>query len=179
MSLELIPTPLVGVFVLRPAIVWDQRGSFARLTCRDTLAAQGIHFVPLQTSLSRSNLRGTLRGMHYQAEPAAETKVVHCISGAIHDIALDLRPDSPSFGQSFGTELTAGNARGLFIPAGCAHGFIALTDEVAMIYEIDRAHDPQAARGVRWNDPAFSIAWPIRPTVMSDRDATWPDHRQV
>lgn len=178
MSLELVPTPLAGVFFLRPAIARDVRGSFARLTCRETLAGRGIEFVSLQTSLSRSAVRGTLRGMHYQAEPAVETKVVHCISGAIHDVALDLRPGSATFGQSFGSELSWENACGLFIPAGCAHGFIALTDDVAMIYEIDRAYDPQAARGVRWNDPAFHIAWPIEPTVMSERDATWPDYRK-
>ena len=177
MTLEVIATPVEGVLLLRPAVAQDVRGSFARLTCRPTLRAHGIEFVPLQTSLSRSVRRGTLRGMHYQAGQAAETKVVHCISGAIQDVALDLRPGSATFGQAFAVELSAGNACGLFIPAGCAHGFIALTDDVAMIYEIDREYDPAAARGVRWNDPAFAIQWPLTPTVMSERDRNWPDVR--
>lgn len=170
-----MPTPIEGVLLLRPAVARDERGSFARLTCRPTLRSSGVEFVPLQTSLSRSAKRGTLRGMHYQAGHAVETKVVHCISGAIHDVALDLRPGSPTFGQAFAAELSADNACGLFIPTGCAHGFIALTDDVAMIYEIDREYDPAAARGVRWNDPAFAIQWPLTPTVMSERDASWPD----
>lgn len=179
MTLTVMPTPIEGVLLLRPDVAHDPRGSFARLTCRPTLRARGVDFVSLQTSVSRSAARGTLRGMHYQAGHAAEAKIVHCISGAIHDVALDLRAGSPSYGQAFGAELSAANACGLFIPAGCAHGFITLTDDVAMIYEIDQEYDPTAARGVRWNDPAFSIQWPIAPVVMSDRDAAWPDFSRV
>ena len=175
MTLRLLPTPLAGVVLLRPEPAQDPRGSFTRLSCVATLEAAGFPFTPRQTSLSRSARRGTMRGLHYQAAPSAETKLVHCIAGAVFDVVVDLRPDSPSFRRAFATELTAANGDGLFIPAGCAHGLLTLTDDAAVLYQIDRDHDPAAARGIRWNDPAFSIPWPFPPVVLSDRDAAWPD----
>jgi dTDP-4-dehydrorhamnose 3,5-epimerase len=175
MTLRLFPTPLPGLVRLQPAPAHDARGSFTRLSCFATLAAQGIEFSPVQTSLSRSSLRGTLRGMHFQLAPAAETKIVHCIAGAVFDVVLDLRPDSPTFRKHFSTELNAQDGQGLLVPAGCAHGLLTLTYDAAVLYQIDRAHDPERARGVRWNDPAFAIVWPSTPAVMSDRDAAWPD----
>ena len=168
-------TPLSGVVLLQPETAGDDRGSFTRLSCVSTLAANGIVFSPVQTSLSRSVRRGTLRGLHFQVAPSAETKVVHCVGGAVFDVALDLRPDSPTFRRAFGTELSAANGVGMLVPAGCAHGLLTLTDDAAVLYQIDRDYDPQRARGVRWNDPAFAIGWPFGPEVISDRDANWPD----
>jgi dTDP-4-dehydrorhamnose 3,5-epimerase len=175
MTLQVIPTPLPGVFLLRPDAAHDARGSFTRLSCITTLAEHDIAFTPRQTSVSRSSQRGTLRGLHFQAAPSAETKIVHCVAGAIFDVALDLRPNSLTFRRAFGAELNAANAQGLFIPAGCAHGMLTLTDDATVLYQIDRDYDPDCARGVRWNDPAFEIPWPSNPVTMSDRDANWPD----
>jgi dTDP-4-dehydrorhamnose 3,5-epimerase len=174
-TIQLIPTPLPSVFVLRSEPSGDARGSFTRLSCVATLAAHGIAFAARQTSVSRSDHRGTLRGLHFQTPPSAETKIVHCLAGAVFDVALDLRPRSPSFRQGFGTELSAGKGDGMLIAPGCAHGFLTLTDDAAVLYQIDRDYDPAHARGVRWNDPAFAIAWPFPPTIMADRDAAWPD----
>lgn len=175
MTLRLIPTNLSGVLVLRPEPARDTRGSFTRLSCVDTLAAHGIVFTSRQTSLSRSTHRGTLRGMHFQTPPSAETKIIHCVAGAVYDVILDLRPQSPTYCQAFATELSAANGDGVIAPPGCAHGMLTLTDDAALLYQIDRDYDPEHASGVRWNDPAFAIAWPFAPTVMSDRDASWPD----
>jgi dTDP-4-dehydrorhamnose 3,5-epimerase len=170
-----IPTPLSGVFLLQPDAAHDARGSFTHLSCITTLAAHEVAFTPRQTSVSRSSRRGTLRGLHFQVAPSAETKIVHCVGGAVFDVALDLRPGSPTLHRAFGTELSEVNAQGLFIPAGCAHGLLTLTDDAAVLYQIDRDYDPDCARGVRWNDPAFEIPWPSNPVTMSDRDANWPD----
>ncbi len=175
MTLTLEPTPLPGVVLLRPVPARDTRGSFTRLSCTGTLAAAGIAFTVRQTSLSRSVRRGTLRGLHFQVAPSAETKIVHCVAGAVFDVALDLRPASPGFRQAFATELTADSGVGLLVPTGCAHGLLTLTDDAAVLYQIDRDHDPDRARGVRWDDPAFAIPWPMTPVTMSDRDRTWPD----
>lgn len=173
--MQLIATPLRGVVLLQSDAMTDARGSFGRLSCVATLAAHDIRFAPRQTSLSRSDRRGTLRGMHFQSEPAVETKLVHCIAGAVFDVALDLRPGSPTFRRAFAAELTATNGQGLLVPAGCAHGLLTLTDDAAVLYQIDRDYDPGCARGVRWDDPAFAIPWPSSPVVLSDRDAAWPD----
>jgi dTDP-4-dehydrorhamnose 3,5-epimerase len=127
-----------------------------------------------QTSLSRSARRGTLRGLHFQTSPSEETKVIHCIAGAVFDVALDLRTGSPCFRRAFHAELSAANGRGLLIPPGCAHGLMSLTDGVAVLYQIDRDYDASHSFGVRWNDPAFAIPWPMQPTEISERDAGWP-----
>jgi dTDP-4-dehydrorhamnose 3,5-epimerase len=168
-------TALPGVVLLRADAAYDERGSFARLSCVATLAAHGIAFAPRQTSISRSTRRGTLRGLHFQAAPSAETKIVHCIAGAVFDVVLDPRPGSPTFRRVFTATLDATNGIGLLVPAGYAHGVLTLTDDAAVLYQIDRDYDPDRARGVRWNDPAFEIAWPFPPAVLSDRDARWPD----
>ena len=173
--MRLVQTLLPGVVLLQPDAAQDARGSFVRLSCVTTLAANGIAFSPAQTSLSRSSRRGTLRGLHFQVAPSAETKIVHCIAGAVFDVAVDLRPESPTFRRAFSTELTAANGRGLLVPRGCAHGLLTLTDDAAVLYQIDRDYDQASARGVRWNDPAFAIAWPFLPEVISDRDSAWPD----
>jgi dTDP-4-dehydrorhamnose 3,5-epimerase len=175
MTPRVIATPISGVVLLEAAPIHDGRGSFARLSCIATLAAHGIAFTVRQTSLSRSHRRGTLRGLHFQIPPSAETKLIHCLAGAVFDVALDLRPDSPTFRHAFSTELSAANGRGMLIPSGCAHGALTLTDNVMMLYEIDCDHDLDRARGVRWNDPAFNIDWPFPPVVIADRDSAWPD----
>jgi dTDP-4-dehydrorhamnose 3,5-epimerase len=175
MTTRVISTPLPGVVLLRQDPALDDRGSFARLSCVATLAAHGIAFSPRQTSVSRSLRRGTLRGMHFQTTPSEETKIVHCIAGAVLDVVLDLRPDSPAFRRAFSVELTDGNGLGVLVPVGCAHGVMTLTDDAAVLYQIDRDYDPGWARGVRWNDPAFRIDWPMTPVAISDRDSGWPD----
>ena len=175
MTLDILPTPLAGVLLLRSTPAGDERGSFSRLLCTGTMAAAGGSFVPRQTSLSRSIQRGTLRGLHFQTGPSAETKLVTCVAGAIFDVALDLRTGSPTFRKHYAIELTWANGLGLLIPPGCAHGVLTLTDDAAVLYQIDRDYDPARASGVRWNDPAFAIAWPITPSLVSARDQSWPD----
>jgi dTDP-4-dehydrorhamnose 3,5-epimerase len=175
MTMRFTPTPLPGVVLLQPDTTHDTRGSFARLSCVGSLAAHGITFVPRQTSLSCSPQRSTLRGLHFQEGASAETKIVYCIAGTVFDVALDLRPASPTFRRTFATELSAANGLGLLVPVGCAHGLLTLTDDATVLYQIDQDYHPDRACGVRWNDPAFEIRWPSLPEVISDRDATWPD----
>lgn len=166
-------TPLAGVWLVRASPFEDERGSFARLFSTDEFAEHGLA-VPRQTSLSRTDTRGTLRGLHYQRPPSGETKLVTCLAGRVFDVVADLRPASPTFRRWHGVELTA-DAPSLLVPPGCAHGFLTLGDAVAMLYHIDVAHDPAAAAGVRWNDPALAIGWPFAPTLLNARDAAWPD----
>lgn len=168
-------TKIEGVVIvdLEPAV--DARGAFARLHCPQEFAAAGHPFVPQQTSLSRNAKARTLRGMHYEAPPHEEAKLVRVTRGAIFDVALDLRPASPTFRQWVGAELSADNGRALLIGAGMAHGFITLADDTDVLYQIDRIFEPGHGRGVRWNDPAFGIEWPTAPVVLSERDAGYPD----
>jgi dTDP-4-dehydrorhamnose 3,5-epimerase len=169
-------TALPGVLRLVQEPARDARGSFARLSCATDFAEHGLEFAPRQTSVSRSTLRGTLRGLHFQLPPSAETKLVACVAGAVFDVVVDLRPDSPSYRQMVTTELRADEGTTLLIPPGCAHGVLTLTDGAVLLYQIDRDHDPARARGVRWNDPAFAIPWPFPPLVIAERDAAWLDH---
>ncbi len=168
-------TPIPGLVVLSPKAHRDERGGFARLFDRDTLAQAGIAFSPEQTGFGTNRRRGTLRGLHYQEAPAAETKIVHCVAGSIYDVAVDLRRDSPTFRRWQAVELSAMNGQGLLIPKGCAHGFLTLADESAVLYQIDTRYDAERARGVRWDDPAFAIEWPFPPQVIAERDAGWAD----
>ncbi len=168
------PTPLPGLLVVRPRRHADLRGTFARLWCADTFAAAGLDFRPVQISASWNRLAGTLRGMHWQAGPHAETKLVRASRGRVFDVAADLRPGSPEFRRWFGLELGHDTQLGMLIPAGFAHGFVTLTDDAEVTYAIDAAHEPAAARGARFDDPALGIAWPRPPVVLSDRDLQWP-----
>lgn len=170
------PTPITGVVEILPAPSRDARGAFTRLWCSEEFSAAGIHFRPLQASRSDNARRHTLRGLHYQAAPAEEAKLVRCTAGAVHDVVLDLRAGSPTQRRWIGVTLSAEAGNALFIPRGCAHGFLTLTDGAAVDYLIDAPHAPALARGVRWDDPAFAIAWPAAPRVMSERDRSWPDH---
>ncbi|MBA4010736.1 MAG: dTDP-4-dehydrorhamnose 3,5-epimerase [Phenylobacterium sp.] len=169
-------TDIDGVVIVDLILTSDERGAFARLHCPDEFAAAGHAFVPQQTSLSRNLRAGTLRGMHYEAAPHAESKLVRVVRGRIFDVAVDLRPDSPTYRRWTGTELSADDGRALLIGKGMAHGFITLEDDTDVLYQIDKIFEPGHGRGVRWNDPAFDITWPVSPAVISERDATYPDH---
>ena len=173
--MKLVPTKIQGVLVVEPEPRRDSRGYFAR-TFDDAIFAQhGVPLVTRQCSTSFNAARGTLRGLHYQADPASETKLVRCTRGAIFDVAVDLRPGSPTFRQWVGLELSAENATALLVPRHCAHGFLTLADASEVLYQIDTPYAPELSRGLRWNDPAFAIAWPFSPVVMAPRDAGYPD----
>ena len=170
------PAPIAGVVVVHTEPIRDERGAFARLFCADTFAAAGLvdHFP--QWSLSTNDRRGTLRGMHYSVGPAAETKLVWVARGAIFDALVDLRRDSPTFLRTFTLTLQAGAGQALYIPAGVAHGFQTFADGTEVVYHISSAYVAEAARGGRWNDPAFAIPWPAaEPRIMNARDAGYPD----
>ena len=166
-------TPVTGAYVIDLEKIGDERGFFARVFCDEEFAQRGLtpHLVQCNNSLSAR--RGTLRGMHYQLAPKAETKLVRCIRGELFDVVLDLRADSRTFGRSFGTALSADNRRMMYVPKGCAHGFITLADATEALYFVDEFYAPGQERGVRWNDPRFAIEWPMEPVVLSDKDANW------
>ncbi len=153
----------------------DERGWFARCWCADEFESHGLNPRLVQCNLSFNESRGTLRGMHYQASPHGEDKLIRVTRGAICDVALDLRPDSPTYKQWEAFELTANNHAMLYLPQGIAHGFLTLTDETELQYLMSQIHVAEAARGVRWNDPAFAIDWPSAPRVISARDASFED----
>jgi dTDP-4-dehydrorhamnose 3,5-epimerase len=163
-------TLLKGAYITRLEPLEDERGFFARSYCRREFAAQGLDFDIVQCSISFNRRKGTLRGMHYQAAPHVETRLVSCTGGAIYDVIVDLRADSPTFHQWFGVELSAANRLSLYVPAGFAHGFITLCDNAVVYYQMSEYYHPECARGVRWDDPAFGIKWPAQPLVISDRD---------
>jgi dTDP-4-dehydrorhamnose 3,5-epimerase len=167
-------TELAGVFIVDIDAKRDPRGMFARLYCADTLAAKGLAPADAQWSVSCNDLKGTLRGLHYQAAPHAETKLVRCIRGRIWDVAVDLRPGSATRGRHVAVELTAENWRGLYIPEGCAHGFQTLEDHSDVLYGISPSYVPDAFRGLRYNDPDLAIDWPLPPVNLSQRDADLP-----
>lgn len=169
------PTALEGVVEVLPQRACDERGAFFRGWCAAAFEAAGIAFRPTQISYSENTARHTLRGLHWQAPPAAEAKLVRCVRGAVHDVALDLRAGSPGWGRHVAVTLTAQAGNAIFIPAGCAHGFLTLSFDAVLEYAMDAPHAPALARGLRWNDPAFGIVWPAPPAVISGRDATWPD----
>jgi dTDP-4-dehydrorhamnose 3,5-epimerase len=170
-------TPIAGVVVVDLEPRTDERGAFARLHCPDEFAAAGHPFTPAQTSLSRNPTAGTLRGLHYQPAPHAETKLVRCVRGRVFDVAVDLRPGSPTHRRWTAAELSAETGRALLIPEGVAHGFLTLEPDSDVIYQIAPAYSPGHEAGVRWNDPAFAIAWPAAPALISPRDAGYPDYR--
>lgn len=170
------PTDIPGVVVIDAEPHADVRGAFARLHCPEEFAAAGIPFEPAQTSVSRNPAARTLRGLHHQPAPHAETKLVRVARGRVFDVAVDLRPDSPTHRRWTAAELSAENLRGLFIPAGVAHGFLTLEPDTDVLYQIAPAFKPGFEAGVRWDDPAFAIAWPAAPAVISPRDAAYPDY---
>jgi dTDP-4-dehydrorhamnose 3,5-epimerase len=170
-------TAIEGALLVELEILGDERGGFARTFCEEAFAAAGAPMRVVQANLSRNPAAGTLRGMHYQSPPHAEAKLVQCVRGRIFDAALDLRPQSATFGAAASAELGADGGRLFFIPAGCAHGFLTLEDDSDVLYLMGAAFAPQSARGVRWNDPAFAVPWPRAPAVISARDAGFADFR--
>ena len=174
--MRFVATQIAGVVRVDADPRRDARGLFARLHCPEEFAAAGIPFEPAQTSLSRNPRMHTLRGLHYQPAPHGETKLVRVMSGRIFDVAVDLRPESATYRRWVAAELSADNLAALFIPEGVAHGFLTLEPDTDVVYQIAPAYRPGHEAGVRWDDPAFGIAWPTRPALISDRDAAYPDH---
>lgn len=173
--MKFIETPLAGVLVIEPEAIADQRGYFARLFDRDEFLDRGLAATLVQSSTSYNRLAGTLRGLHFQRPPHEEAKLVRCTRGSIWDVAVDLRPNSVTYLHWYGVVLSAEDARMLYVPPGCAHGFMTLEDDSEVHYQIDSGYVPEAASGVRWDDPAIGIDWPSVPKVISERDRTFPD----
>jgi dTDP-4-dehydrorhamnose 3,5-epimerase len=173
---KFIPTSLEGAFVVEMNPLTDERGFFARYWCRKEFEEAGLDVNIEQSSVSFNSKRGTLRGMHYQMAPHEEVKLVRCTRGSIWDVILDLRPDSRTFRQWFGAELTRDNLKLMYVPAGFAHGFQTLMDDTDVLYQISEPYHPELARGVRWNDPAFQIAWPVVNPIVSARDREFLDY---
>jgi dTDP-4-dehydrorhamnose 3,5-epimerase len=169
-------TDLEGAWLVEPTPARDPRGWFARTFCEREFATHGLETRFVQHSTSHNVQRGTLRGMHFQTAPHAEVKLVRCLKGTILDVIIDLNPASPTFRRWQGFELSAANMRQLYIPQGFAHGFQTLEADCEIGYLISDFYTPEAASGVRWNDPAFAIDWPLPVTVMSDKDRAWPDY---
>lgn len=173
--MKFTPLPLAGAMLIDLEQHGDERGFFARLFCAREFAAHGLSTQLVQISTSMSVPRHTLRGMHFQLPPHVETKLVRCLAGALYDVIIDLRPDSNTYGRSFGAELSAANRSMMYAPKGFAHGFLTLTENTEILYFMDEFHAPESASGLRWNDPALGIAWPTSPLLVSERDATYPD----
>jgi dTDP-4-dehydrorhamnose 3,5-epimerase len=173
------PTPIGGAFVIDMEPVTDDRGFFARTFCQDEFRRHGLDPCVAQCGISFSERAGTLRGMHLQSPPHAEAKLVRCTRGAIHDVILDLRADSPTFGHWWAVELTAATVRMVYVPEGVAHGFQTLEPDTEVSYQMSRAYVPEAATGVRWDDPAFGVEWPLAVSAMSAGDRTRADFTAV
>ena len=168
-------TPLPGAYVVTPDAIQDDRGFFARQFCEREFSERGLMTRVVHANISYTASRGTLRGLHYQLAPKAEGKLVRCVSGAAHDVIIDIRRGSETFGKSFGLELSSANRRMIFIPPGFAHGFITLSDATELLYLVDQFYSPELERGIRWNDERFSVPWPIAPRLLSARDASYRD----
>lgn len=168
-------TKLKGAYIIDVKRIEDERGFFGRSFCQKEFEAYGLTNDIRQTNVSYNKKKGTLRGMHMQLAPNEETKLVRCTRGAIYDVIIDMRPDSETYKQWIGVELTADNYRMLFVPEGFAHGFITLEDNTDVTYQVTEFYTPGAEKGVRWNDPAFNIQWPIEPVVISEKDQAHPD----
>lgn len=169
-------TPLSGAFIVDLEKREDERGFFARTWCKREFAQMGLSTELSQCNVSYNRHRGTLRGMHWQEPPHAEDKLVRCTRGAIWDAIIDLRPESPTHMKHFGIELSAASGRSLYIPKGMAHGFMTLDDHCEVSYMMSEFYEPNAARGLRWNDPAFEINWPLSDPILHPRDAAYPDY---
>jgi dTDP-4-dehydrorhamnose 3,5-epimerase len=168
-------TAIAGVWVVEPERHEDERGFFARTWDSSEFAARGLSGRVVQCSVSYNRRRGTLRGLHYQVAPHEEAKLVRCTLGAVFDVAVDLRPGSTTLCDWVGVDLSAENRRALYVPEGCAHGFLTLADDSEVSYQMSEFHAPEAARGVRFDDPAFGIDWPAEVAVVNERDRSYPD----
>lgn len=172
------PAELDGAFLIHLEAIADDRGFFARSYCDGEFEEHGLNTTWVQCNISYNRRRGTLRGMHYQAAPHEEVKLVRCTAGRIHDVIADIRPDSPTFGRYQAFELSAENRHMLYIPAGFAHGFLTLEPGTEVFYHMGAYYAPESARGFRYNDPAFGIAWPAEPHVISEKDAGYSDFNE-
>jgi len=173
-SLRFTPAPVRGAVLIDPVLRVDDRGHFSRTWCLQEFAENGIDFTPVQANTGFSSKKGTTRGLHYQAAPALEAKLVRCTRGALFDVVVDLRPDSPTRFQWYGVELRADKYQLMYIPEGCAHGYQTLEDNTDLFYMTSQYFTPSAAKGVRFDDPAFAIKWPLLPTAISEQDRNWP-----
>jgi dTDP-4-dehydrorhamnose 3,5-epimerase len=167
-------TVVAGAWIIDPSPHCDDRGRFMRAWCSREFEERAIHFPPVQANMQFSHRQGTVRGLHLQIAPALEAKLVRCTRGAIFDVALDRRPESSSYGEWCSADLTAENGRMLYVPEGCAHGFQSLEDNSEVLYLTSAFYAPESCRGVRFNDPAFGIQWPLAATSVSDQDRNWP-----
>ena len=167
-------TRLPGALLIDMERLEDERGFFARTWCRKEFEAQGLNATLVQCNLSSNHRRGTLRGMHYQAPPSGETKLVRCTRGVVYDVIVDLRPASPTYLKWEAFELSAENRRQLFVPEGLAHGFQTLEDDSEVFYQMSEFYAPESARGLRWNDPTVGIEWPLEPSSISEKDSSLP-----
>jgi dTDP-4-dehydrorhamnose 3,5-epimerase len=174
-QMTFLETKISKVFEIHPDLVHDERGFFARSWCQKEFALHGLNPRLVQCNISGSSRKGTLRGIHFQAAPFAEAKLVRCTRGAIYDVVLDLRPQSPTFRDWIGVVLTAEKHNMVYVPEGCGHGFLTLQDDIEVFYQMSEFYNPEAGRGVRWDDPAFRIAWPEKVEVMSEKDRSYPD----
>jgi dTDP-4-dehydrorhamnose 3,5-epimerase len=172
------PTKLAGVIQVHIEPKCDERGFFARSWCQREFESQGLNATLVQCNISFNAHKGTLRGMHYQAAPDQEAKIVRCTRGALYDVVVDLRPNSATYKEWVGVTLSAGNRNMIYIAEGCAHGFLTLEDETEVFYQMSEFYNPEAARGVRWNDSAFQIQWPAEVHVISERDRMYPDFKE-
>ncbi|HEY6531131.1 MAG TPA: dTDP-4-dehydrorhamnose 3,5-epimerase [Acidimicrobiales bacterium] len=173
--MKFLPTPIDGLTIVEVEKRGDERGWFGRVFCTDEFAEAGLEPTFVQVNVSRTALAGTVRGFHYQLPPSVEDKYLRCTRGALFDVGLDLRKGSVTFGQSFGVELTDDNGLGLLLPRGVAHGFQTLVDDAEATYLVSTRYAPNLERGVRHDDPALDIEWPLPVTVVSDKDQSWPD----
>ncbi len=171
-------TAISGVWLVDLEPLVDERGFFARTFCADEFSARGLDPTVAQCNVSVTATAGTVRGLHYQVAPAEETKLVRVVRGAIHDVAVDLRAGSPTYCGHVAVELSAANRRALYVPTGFAHGFQTLVDDTEVEYQMGAPYTPGTDRGVRYDDPAFGIVWPLPVSTISDRDRTWPDVRR-
>jgi dTDP-4-dehydrorhamnose 3,5-epimerase len=177
MFMKFTETFLAGAYLIDIEPLPDARGFFARTVCEDEFARHGLNARFVQASMSFNHRKRTLRGMHYQAKPHEEIKLVRCTGGAIYDVIVDLRPDSATYRKWLGAELSRENRRSIYIPRGFAHGFVTLEDHTEVLYEMTERFHPESARGLRWSDPAFAIEWPaIGELIISERDRHYPDY---
>jgi dTDP-4-dehydrorhamnose 3,5-epimerase len=167
-------TPIPGAYLVEMALLGDERGFFARSWCREEFAQHGLNANLAQCDVSYNRKCGTLRGMHYQTEPYPEAKLIRCTAGAIYDVMLDLRRNLDTYGNWTAFELSAANRRMVYVPEGVAHGFQTLADDSEVFYQMSEFYHPECARGVRWDDPAFGIAWPLPVSVVSEKDRSYP-----
>lgn len=169
-------TKIPGAYLIDLEKKGDERGFFARFFCAQEFQQQGLEHRFIQANNSLSTEKGTLRGIHYQLAPKAEDKLVRCLKGALWDVVVDLRPDSPTYKQWFGAELTEENRRMMYVPKGCGHAFITLAKDTEVLYLVSEYYSPELERGIRWDDPTFKIVWPMAPHIISERDSRHPDY---